>query len=177
MTLERLWAGWRTEYVASAGAIEADEADDPRGETGCVFCRILASGEPDDVTKVVWRGGRVVAILNAYPYTNGHLMVMPERHVGEIEDLSTEEGSELWKAVTDGVRAIKRAYSPGGINVGANLGRAAGAGVPGHFHLHLLPRWNGDTNFMTTVAETRVMPESLSASFDRLSRAWRDLGG
>lgn len=166
MSLERLWAGWRTEYVSSAGA--GGPADE-----GCVFCRIVASGEPDEVTKVVWRGDRVVALLNAYPYTSGHLMVMPVRHVGDLEDLDpAAEATELWSAVRDGVVALKAAYRPEGINVGANLGRAAGAGVPGHFHVHLLPRWNGDTNFMTTVAETRVLPETLDATWTKLRSTW-----
>ncbi|MDQ3107807.1 MAG: HIT domain-containing protein [Actinomycetota bacterium] len=164
MSLERLWAGWRTEYVSSAG--EAGP-----GDAGCVFCRILTSGEPDESTGVVWRGEGVVAILNAYPYTSGHLMVMPTRHVGELEDLGAD-ASEVWSAVTAGVRALKAAYQPEGINVGANLGRAAGAGVPGHFHVHLLPRWNGDTNFMTSVAETRVLPESLDATWAKLRTSW-----
>ena len=167
MSLERLWAGWRTEYVSSAG--EAGPGDE-----GCVFCRILGSGLDDADTKVVWRGERVVALLNAYPYTSGHLMVMPARHVGELEDLGDDDGEavELWAAVTAGVRALKAAYRPEGINVGANLGRAAGAGVPGHFHVHLLPRWNGDTNFMTSVAEVRVLPESLDATWSKLRSAW-----
>lgn len=165
MTIERLWAGWRTEYVASAG--DAGPSDEE-----CVFCRILGSGESDDVTKVVWRGERTVALLNAYPYTSGHLMVMPTRHVGELEDLDPDEGAEMWRAITAATRALKVAYKPEGINVGANLGRAAGAGVPGHFHVHLLPRWVGDTNFMTSVAEVRVMPESLDATWKKVSSAW-----
>jgi len=165
VSLERLWAGWRTEYVSSAG-------DEGPGDEGCVFCRILASGEPDEVTKVVWRGRTCVALLNAYPYTSGHVMVMPQRHVGELEQLTADEVGELWPAVTDGVRALKAAYSPGGVNLGANLGRAAGAGVPGHAHVHLLPRWNGDTNFMTTVAEARVLPESLDASWEKVRAGW-----
>jgi ATP adenylyltransferase len=166
VTLERLWAGWRTDYVSAAG--QEGPSDD-----GCVFCRILGSEEPDEVTKVVWRGRRVVVLLNAYPYTSGHLMVMPSRHVGEVEDLDpADEAVELWATVTEGVRALKAAYAPEGINVGANLGRAAGAGVPGHFHVHLLPRWNGDTNFMTSVAEARVLPESLDATWTRLRSAW-----
>lgn len=171
MSLDRLWAGWRTEYVSSAG-------ETGPGDAGCVFCRILGSGEPDEVTRVVWRGDRVVALLNAFPYTSGHLMVMPTRHVGELEDLGAGDGdgegeaAELWATVTAGVRALKAAYRPEGINVGANLGRAAGAGVPGHFHVHLLPRWNGDTNFMTSVAETRVLPESLGATWEKLRAAW-----
>lgn len=165
MTLEQLWAGWRTEYVSSAG--EAGPGDE-----GCVFCRILASAEPDGVTKVVWRGASCVALLNAYPYTSGHVMVMPARHVGELEALDADETEELWRTVTDGVRALKIAYNPGGLNVGANLGRAAGAGVPGHCHVHLVPRWHGDTNFMTTVAEVRVLPESLDATWQKVRSAW-----
>ena len=167
--LGRLWAGWRTAYVSSTG--EAGPGDD-----GCVFCRILDSGLDDAETKVVWRGNGVVAILNAYPYTSGHLMVMPVRHVGELEDLADDEAPVLWAAVTAGVRALKAAYRPEGINVGANLGRAAGAGVPGHFHVHLLPRWNGDTNFMTSVAEVRVLPESLDATWEKLRSAWPGAG-
>lgn len=164
MSLERLWAGWRTEYMESAG--DAGPSDE-----GCVFCRILGSEQPDSATKVVRRSERVVALLNAYPYTSGHLMVMPLRHVGELEDLD-EDAPELWSTVTDSVRALKVAYRPEGINVGANLGRAAGAGVPGHFHVHVVPRWNGDTNFMTSVAEARVLPESLDATWARLREAW-----
>jgi ATP adenylyltransferase len=165
VTLEHLWAGWRSEYVASA-------AGEPAGADDCVFCRILASEDPPDKTYVVWRGDRCAALLNAFPYTNGHLMVMPVRHVGDLEGLDGAEHAELWNAVTDAVVALKAAYSPHGLNLGVNLGRTAGAGVPGHFHVHCLPRWDGDTNFMTTTAETRVMPESLSASWERLGAAW-----
>lgn len=165
--LEHLWAGWRTDYVAGVSSSPAGD-----GEAGCVFCGIYASGMPDDETFVVWRGGRVVAILNAYPYTSGHLMVMPERHVAELDELSVEESTELWRAVADAVVALKAAYAPDGVNLGANLGRAAGAGVPGHVHVHVLPRWSGDTNFMTTVAGVRVMPESLDASWRKVSDAW-----
>lgn len=165
MTLERLWAGWRTEYVASAG-------QEGPGDEGCVFCRILESGEDDAVTKVVWRGAHAVAILNAYPYSSGHLMVMPARHVADLEALTPDEGADLWMALTDAIVAIKAAYSPDGVNVGANLGRAAGAGVPGHAHLHALPRWSGDTNFMTAVAEARVLPESLGTAWEKLRASW-----
>ena len=161
MSLERLWAGWRTEYVSSV-----DDDD------GCVFCRILESDEPPEQTYVVWRGERCAAVLNAYPYTSGHLMVMPVRHVAEVEDLDGDEMAELWPAVASAVRALKAAYRPDGINFGANLGRAAGAGVPGHFHVHALPRWNGDSNFMTSIAEARVLPESLPATFEKLRSSW-----
>jgi ATP adenylyltransferase len=165
MTLGRLWAGWRAAYLD-------DEGESGPGGDRCVFCAILSSGEPDEVTKVLWRGPLTLAVLNAFPYTSGHLMVMPRRHAAELEDLEPDEAAELWAAVTDGVRALKAAYRPDGINVGANMGRAAGAGVPGHFHVHLLPRWVGDTNFMTTVAEARVLPESLALAWERLRRVW-----
>jgi ATP adenylyltransferase len=166
--LERLWAGWRSEYIATA---------DESNKQGCVFCAMLASGLPDDETCIVWRGERCFAALNAYPYTSGHLLVMPKRHVGEPEDLTPEEHVELWRAVTDAVVTLKRAYRPEGINFGANLGRAAGAGVPGHFHVHALPRWNGDTNFMTTLAEVRVLPEALPVTWEKVRAAWTSATG
>jgi ATP adenylyltransferase len=168
--LEHLWAGWRSEYIEAATEAERDARGD--GGEGCVFCRILSSPLDDEARHVVWAGSRCVALLNAYPYTSGHLMVLPRRHVGEIEELTADEAAEVWSVVTDAVRAIKAAYAPGGVNIGANLGRAAGAGVPGHFHVHCLPRWNGDTNFMTSVAETRVMPEALPVSWRKLTEAW-----
>lgn len=165
MSLERLWAGWRAEFVAGAAGPSGDD---------CVFCSILSSGLPDQETHVLWRhpGGKVVAILNAFPYTSGHLMVLPVRHVGELEDVGPDESAPLWDGLARAVRAIKTAYRPEGLNVGVNLGRAGGAGVPGHFHVHALPRWNGDTNFMTSLAETRVLPESLPASAAKLRAAW-----
>ena len=161
MTLERLWAGWRGAYVETADAAE-----------GCVLCRIVSSGEPDAVTQVLWRGRSCAAVLNAFPYTSGHLMVMPTRHVGDLEELSGDEAVELWPAVTAAVRALKRAYRPDGVNVGANLGRAAGAGVVGHLHVHAVPRWSGDANFMTSVAEARVLPEALPTTYAKLRAAW-----
>ena len=165
MTLDRMWAGWRTEYVAAAG----------NGElvgTGSVFRRILESGLPDEDTYIVWRGDTVFAILNAYPYTSGHLLVMPYREVAELEDLDAAEAAELWSATRAGVVAVKTAYGAHGVNVGMNLGEAAGAGVPSHLHVHVLPRWSADSNFMTAVAETRVLPEALPASWRKLRDAW-----
>ena len=156
--LERLWAGWRNEYVTTAAGDEGD---------GCVLCRVIADGE-----YVVHRGDQVAVILNAFPYNSGHVMVLPVRHVGNPEDMRADEAAEFWPTVTDAVRAIKAAYEPGGVNFGANVGQAAGAGVPGHFHVHALPRWNGDTNFMTAVTEVRVMPEALPVSLQKLRAAW-----
>ena len=159
MSLERLWAGWRTEYMATAGQDDGE----------CVLCRVLAED-----SQLVWRGVRCAALINAFPYTSGHLLVLPTRHVAEPIDLDGEEGAELWSAATAAVEALKRAYRPDGFNIGANLGRSAGAGIPGHFHLHVLPRWNGDSNFMTTVAEARVVPEALSVTVEKVRAAWTD---
>lgn len=185
--LEHLWAGWRSDFVVGAGAADGGDAeradrssavssaDGPTGTaTSCVFCRIMASGLPDKEVHIIWRhpGGLTVAIMNAYPYTSGHFMLMPVRHVGELEDLSPEEGQSLWEGLLAGTRAVKAAYQPEGVNLGANLGRAAGAGVPGHFHMHVVPRWTGDTNFMTSVADARVLPEPLSESGAKLRSSW-----
>jgi len=156
--VERLWAGWRNEYVTGA---------DVHDDAACVLCRVIEDG-----TYVVWRDDLVAVILNAFPYTSGHVMVLPVRHVGDVEDVGREEVGAVWAAVANSVRALKAGYSPDGLNMGANLGRVAGAGIPGHFHVHVLPRWNGDTNFMTSVAETRVMPESLDATLENLKKNW-----
>ena len=163
--LARLWAGWRLPYLDSPATDESEDVP-------CVFCRILDSDEAPDKTYVVWRDEQCAVVLNAYPYTSGHLMVMPVRHRPDIDDLEGEEIGRLWAVVTDAVRALRAAYAPEGLNVGVNLGRAAGAGVPGHFHVHCVPRWNGDTNFMTTLAETRVLPEALPSTFERLRAVW-----
>jgi ATP adenylyltransferase len=165
--MDRLWAAWRSEYIDRATA-------PPTEDRGCVFCSILQSGASDEETHIVWRHprGLAIAILNAYPYGSGHLMVMPVRHVANPEDLTAEEGPAVWGGLTEAVVALRAAYEPDGLNLGANLGRAAGAGVPGHFHLHVLPRWAGDTNFMTTVAETRVLPEPLDTSADKIRGSW-----
>jgi ATP adenylyltransferase len=156
--LQHLWAGWRNEYVTSGDVF--DDAE-------CVLCRVIEEG-----SYVVWKDDLVAVILNAFPYTSGHVMVLPVRHLGELEDVGREEVGAVWSAVANAVRALKAAYSPDGLNMGANLGRVAGAGIPGHFHVHVLPRWSGDTNFMTSVAETRVMPETLDASLEKLKAAW-----
>lgn len=163
--MDRMWAGWRSQYVAGASHGEL-------AGPGSVFSRILASGVPDDEAYIVWRGRLTFAILNAYPYTTGHLLLMPYREVGDLEALTGEESDELWSAVRDGVTAVKVAFRPQGVNVGFNLGEAAGAGVPGHLHAHVLPRWNADSNFMTSIAEARILPEPLSATWAKLREAW-----
>ena len=136
-----------------------------------MLCRVI---EPDDAEAawVVHRGDRVVATLNRYPYTNGHVLILPVDHVERLTDLAEDVSDELWRVTTRIVAAIERAYDPGGVNVGANLGAAAGAGIPGHLHVHALPRWPADTNFMTTIGGTRVVLESLDDTADRLRAAW-----
>jgi ATP adenylyltransferase len=165
--LEQLWAGWRHEYVTAA-----TEAERRGTDGGCVFCRIAESGPPSADNGVVWRGELTLAVLNAYPYASGHLLVLPVRHLSEVTELTEDEAAELWSTTRAAVAAITAAYVPDGINMGANLGRAAGAGIPAHLHLHALPRWSGDTNFMTSVAGARVMPESLPVAWERLVAAW-----
>jgi ATP adenylyltransferase len=171
--LEQLWAGWRLDYVQAASAAERATGDSGagRGEE-CVFCRIAASGPPSAENLVVWRDSLAFAVLNLFPYTSGHLLVMPLRHVGGLGDLSAEESASLWRATNDAMAALTGAYDPDGLNMGANLGRAAGAGIPRHVHLHVLPRWSGDTNFMTAVAGVRVLPETLAETWRRLHEAW-----
>lgn len=168
--LTRLWAGWRTAYLervtSDAGAVGPDEG----GRT--LFERIWASGLPDDETHIVWRGRRCFAVLNAYPYGSGHLMVLPQRRAADLANLDPETATELWEGVQMAVAAVRAAYRPDGVNVGINLGAGAGAGIPDHLHVHVLPRWSGDTNFMTTVAETRVLPEPLKVSWRKLRTAW-----
>ncbi len=170
MTLDHLWAGWRSEYVTSVGTASPDDPV-PEG-VRCVFCRIAASGPPSADNGVLWVGPTTFAVLNAYPYASGHLMVLPLRHVGELDELTDQEGDELWSALRRGVSAIQSAFDPEGINLGANLGQAAGAGIPRHLHLHAVPRWVGDTNFMTAVAGTRVLPQTLAVTWERLQEAW-----
>jgi ATP adenylyltransferase len=129
----------------------------------------------DEGSGVVDRDATSFVVLNAFPYGSGHVLVLPRRHVAGIDELDESESAGLWGATTRALRAVALAYRPDGANLGANLGRAAGAGIPGHLHLHVLPRWGGDTNFMTSVAETRVLPESLAVSFAKLRAAYGEL--
>ena len=155
----QLWAPWRLEYVSAA-----DE------EEGCVFCRAL---EGDDAERlVVRRGERAFVLLNKFPYSSGHLMVAPMRHVGEFGELEPDEVAEIHALAACGIDALKDTYGPDGFNLGWNLGRVAGAGVVDHVHLHVVPRWSGDTNFMPVLADVKVIPEHLAESRKRLAEAW-----
>jgi len=166
--LDRLWAGWRSDYLTT---LTGDASRLRPDETGSLFERLLALGD-DDEALVVVRGTACSVILNAYPYSSGHLMAVPNRAVEDIGSLTDDEYDELWRLVRDGVAAVRSAYGCGGVNVGANIGAAGGAGIPDHLHVHVVPRWTGDTNFMTTVAGVRVLPEALEVTLQRVRAAW-----
>ncbi len=157
-----LWAPWRMEYILGADISE---------EKGCIFCNRLER-KNDQKDLILHRGKRTAVFLNRFPYNNGHLMVMPLRHIAELKDLSREETLEIHKLIVLALAALKRAMNPDGFNLGINLGRVAGAGVPGHLHWHIVPRWNGDTNFMPVIGETKVMPEHLQSVYRRLRDAF-----
>jgi len=155
--MERLWSPWRMEYIEAAHDEDVD----------CIFCE-LPNRMQDDENFVLARERYAFAMLNAYPYNPGHLMVAPFRHVGELSELTDEELTDASHLLQRSVVALREEMDPHGFNVGMNLGRVAGAGVPGHLHWHVVPRWNGDTNFMPVIGATRVLPESLDDTYKKL---------
>jgi ATP adenylyltransferase len=157
--LKQLWAPWRLEYVRAA-----DE------QPGCVFC--LAAEGPDAERLVVHRGARAFVLLNRFPYASGHVMVAPYRHGAGFRELEDDEALELHRLAADAQAALAEAMAPEGFNVGWNLGRVAGAGVVDHVHVHVVPRWGGDTNFMPVLADLRVLPEHLAATREKLAASW-----
>lgn len=162
--MQRLWAPWRLEYVTGAAGGEPPS---------CVFCAALDPAEPSPL--LIFRGERVFVILNKYPYSNGHLMVVPARHIGRLAEATAAELTGIITLTQAAETALTEVYGAHGINVGMNLGRPAGAGVVGHLHVHLVPRWDGDTNFMTVVGGTRVVPETPAASVARLQPVFERL--
>jgi ATP adenylyltransferase len=155
-----LWAPWRLEYVSSASDQE-----------GCIFCRALDA--PDEESLLVHRGEAAFVLLNRFPYSSGHLMIAPYRHVGSLAELSAAEAAEIHSLAVRALDVLGTAYQPDGFNLGFNLGRVAGAGVVDHVHEHVVPRWLGDTNFMPVLADVRVVPEHLQATRERLTGAWK----
>ena len=178
MALEHLWATWRSDYVRSAGAESGGGATGAAGagEPGSLFERILAADEPEERTLIVRRGPTCFVLLNRFPYTSGHLMVLPNRAVADLAGLTGEEHAELWSTVTTAVTALRLAVDCDAVNVGLNLGRAAGGSQSDHLHVHCVPRWEGDANFMTVAAGTRVLPVSLEESWSRLREVWPAAG-
>ena len=158
--MERLWAPWRMEYITEA----------PR--PGCLFCRVIEDPTDKDAALVVWRPDQAIVLLNKYPYNPGHVMVAPRVHVGGLEDLDDAQTADLMRALKRTITVLKASLKPEGFNIGANIGRVAGAGMPDHVHLHVVPRWNGDTNFMPVLGEVKVINEHLTQTAAKLSEAF-----
>lgn len=160
--MERLWTPWRFPYVTEAAGTSA----------ACIFC---AAASDADEPLVVHRGARAFVILNKYPYNNGHLMIVPHEHVSRLADLRPEDLVEVVSLAQAAERVLARLYAPHGFNLGMNLGKPAGAGIEEHLHLHVIPRWNGDTNFMSVVGQTRVLPEELPDTARRLRAEFHEV--
>lgn len=153
--MERLWAPWRLEYITG------ERID------GCIFC--IFPGEDDDrKNRVLARGKSAFVIMNTFPYSNGHLLIVPYRHVSDLTELTGDESLEVMQLVQRSLSVLKQAFAPDGFNIGVNQGTAAGAGIADHIHVHIVPRWNGDTNFMPVFADVKVIPEALEMTYDKL---------
>ncbi|MGQ0831726.1 MAG: HIT family protein [Microthrixaceae bacterium] len=173
MPLDHLWATWRSAYVGRI--VDSRTVPSPEAAGGrSLFERILAGAdeEGDEEAGVLWRGRTCFALLNLYPYTAGHLMVLPQRAVSELDGLTDEEHTELWEGVRAAVAALRAAFGCDGVNVGLNLGAAAGGSQSDHLHVHCVPRWEGDANFIAVAADTRVLPISLAEAGERVRAAW-----
>jgi ATP adenylyltransferase len=158
--MERLWAPWRMAYI------------NQEPQPGCLFCRVLADPSDPDADLVVWRPEDAIVILNKFPYNPGHVMVAPAAHKGDLADLNDAESASLMRALRRTITVVRQALTPEGFNVGTNIGRAAGAGIPDHVHLHVVPRWNGDTNFMPVLSEVKVINEHLQQTAEKLRQAF-----
>ena len=156
--MKRLWAPWRMKFVQSHSE-------------GCVFCEVQKETDgPGNL--IVFRGERAFVILNRYPYTSGHLLVVANNHRPSLEDIDAATRAEMMELATRGIGVLRSVYKPDAFNVGANIGEAAGAGIPGHVHLHVVPRWTGDTNFMSVIGQVRVLPEGLEDTWKKLREGW-----
>ena len=162
--MEKLWAPWRMAYI---------EVSQP---AGCVFCHAPQATGKERELLVLHRGEHCFIIMNLFPYNNGHVMVAPYRHTADFVGLTAEEQAEIMKLTRHAVRALKEAFGPEGFNLGMNLGHTAGAGIADHLHMHAVPRWNGDTNFMPVLGETKVLPDALFASYDKIRAAMERIG-
>ena len=190
--MDHLWTPWRFAYVTSAE--DAERAGVPAslsawpGDLGCVFCNLIASidyaiangmdrDQAEAAGGLILRGKHCFICLNAFPYTSGHVMAMPYAHIDRLAALPTDAAHELMDLTQRTEQVLERLYNPQGFNFGMNVGQAAGAGVQGHIHLHAMPRWTGDTNFMTTVAETRILPEELETTWRRMRQTFAEVAG
>ena len=157
--MDRLWSPWRAKYIATGVDSQADS---------CVFCRMARESDSDEANLVLHRGTNAFVALNLYPYITGHMLVVPYQHLGDLDSSSKEITDEVMDLTKRAETALRKVYSPSGFNIGMNLGAVGGAGIVDHIHMHILPRWTGDTNFMTSVAETRVIPEDLNTTYNKL---------
>ena len=162
---DHLWTPWRMPYLMRDKSAE---------NGGCIFCDMAKSKE-QDVERILKRGKHCFVTLNLYPYNNGHLMVIPNRHTSRLDDLDSQTLTELMTLTQQAIRALEKAYKPQGFNIGINQGEAAGAGIAAHLHQHIVPRWAGDTNFMTIIGETRTIPEWIDDTYQHLSVIWKEL--
>ena len=153
--MEHIWAPWRIEYIQMEKS------------KGCILCEKPRQNS-DTVNYILYRGDKNFVIMNAYPYNPGHLMVAPYRHVAKLDELTDEERREHFEMVSQSIKILRQAFNPGGFNVGINMGKAAGAGIEEHVHTHVVPRWQGDTNFMPVLSEVRVIPEALAETYEKL---------
>jgi ATP adenylyltransferase len=165
---KNLWAPWRMEYIRSLG----EEVE----EEGCFLCRYWEHPEQDQENHIVWRTSSAFAVMNRFPYTNGHLLIAHAAHKGDLIDLSDDELADMTRAIRDGVEVLRRSLHPHGFNVGYNVGHCAGAGLPGHLHAHIVPRWTGDTNFMAVIGDYRVVPDALDKMWEELVKQAEALG-
>ena len=162
--MDRLWAPWRAKYIESFASENSEE------KKGCLFCEKAKSSE-DEKNFVLYRGEKCYIIMNLFPYNSGHIMVVPYKHTSSFSDLTDEEMLDVMRVIKRGILALEIALKPHGFNVGANLGRVSGAGIAEHIHFHIVPRWNGDTNFMPVISETKVISELLSDTYKKLKDA------
>jgi ATP adenylyltransferase len=164
--MERMWSPWRSRYI--------DAFKDKKDNEVCVFCSAVKENMEDDTSLVIYRGKDVFTIMNLYPYNNGHVMVVPNRHISAVNQITTEEFAEITRQITLATEALTKLYSPHGFNIGANIGKAAGAGIDTHLHFHIIPRWNGDTNFMPVVGEVKVISHDLLKTKKSLMEIYKE---
>ncbi len=165
--MERLWSPWRSMYIDSMKEKKDDES--------CVFCNAVEEESDNTDSLVVFRRNNIFIVLNLYPYNNGHLMVVPNRHISDLSEITTEEFAEITSQITLATEALKKLYSPHGFNIGANIGKAAGAGIDTHIHFHIVPRWNGDTNFMPVIGEAKIISHELIETKKNLIKSIEEL--
>jgi ATP adenylyltransferase len=165
--MERMWSPWRSQYI--------DAFKEKKDDNECVFCNALKDNIEDDNSLVIHKGKDVFTIMNLYPYNNGHIMVVPNRHISALNQITTEEFAEITKQISLASDALTELYSPQGFNIGANIGKAAGAGIDTHIHFHIIPRWSGDTNFMPVVGEVKIISHDLIKTKNNLVKIYKEI--